>query len=168
MAESFVLPSVPRGTVLPEAERLARLDEATPLVLAAVEGEDDEVALLATLACVLHETMVQASFTGFYRRIGPRLLAVGPYQGPLACLRIPFERGVCGLAAREARVVYVPDVDAFPGHIACDGGARSELVVPVRKKGELLAVLDLDSHAPAAFSEAEGAALVRIFDRIFG
>jgi GAF domain-containing protein len=88
--------------------------------------------------------------------VAPGLLRVGPYQGPIGCLEIPFERGVCGAAARERRTQVVADVHAFPGHIACDAGARSEIVVPiVDRRGELVAVLDLDSHQPAAFDETD-------------
>ncbi len=94
--------------------------------------------------------------------MAPRLLRVGPYQGPLGCLEIPFDRGVCGAAARERAPQVVPDVHAFPGHIACDAAARSEIVVPVfDPRGELIAVLDLDSHQPAAFDETDREGLER-------
>jgi GAF domain-containing protein len=92
--------------------------------------------------------------------VAPGLLRVGPYQGPLGCLEISFDRGVCGAAARERRSQLVPDVDTFPGHIACDAAARSEVVVPVDDAaGELAAVLDVDSHQPAAFDEEDRAGL---------
>ncbi len=113
---------------------------------------------MASTACVLRAALPYASWVGFYRVVAPRLLRVGPYQGPLGCLEIPFERGVCGAAARERRTQLVADVDAFPGHIACDTAARSELVVPVvGRGGELVAVLDLDSHRRAAFDEEDRA-----------
>jgi GAF domain-containing protein len=103
------------------------------------------------------------SFAGFYRVVAPGLLRIGPYQGPLGCLEIAFDRGVCGAAARERRAQLVADVHAFPGHIACDEGARSELVVPAfDARGELAAVLDLDSHAPANFDDADRAGLERL------
>ena len=89
--------------------------------------ERDEIALEATLACLLWEALPQANWCGFYRRVGERMLAVGPYQGGMGCLRTPFERGVCGAAARTGQVQLVPDVHAFPGHIACDDATRSEL-----------------------------------------
>jgi GAF domain-containing protein len=112
--------------------------------------------MMASTACLLHEALPYASWAGFYRVVGPSLLRVGPYQGPLGCLEIPFDKGVCGAAARERRTQLVEDVDAFPGHIACDAAARSEIVVPVSdRKGELVAVLDLDSHSPAAFDERD-------------
>src|SRR6185295_3786786 len=111
---------------------------------------------MSTCAAVLHQKLAYASWTGFYRVVAPGLLRVGPYQGPLGCLEIPFDRGVCGAAARERRPQLVGDVHAFPGHIACDAAARSEVVVPVLDRhGELVAVLDLDSHEPAAFDEID-------------
>lgn len=155
MAEGIDLPPVPRGTLLPEDERVARLDRALPQILAVTEGETDAVAIQATVASLLWQAFPQASWCGFYRRTAPRLLTVGPYQGPMGCLRIPFERGVCGACARTATTQLVEDVTRFPDHIACDDAARSELVVPVIARGEVQAVLDLDSHLLAAFSRRE-------------
>ena len=155
MSEGILLEAVARGTLLPEAARVARLESARPQILAALEGETDEVAIQATLACLLWETLPQVNWCGFYRRIGERLLAVGPYQGGMGCLRIPFERGVCGACARTGLTQLVPDVHAFPGHIACDGATRSELVIPITVAGRLLAVLDLDSPHLGGFSAAE-------------
>jgi GAF domain-containing protein len=134
---------------------------------AVLAGVDDPITAMATCACVLHHHLSHASWTGFYRVASPRLLRVGPYQGPLGCLEIPFDRGVCGAAARERATQVVPDVHAFPGHIACDEGARSEIVVPVcDADGVLVAVLDIDSHRPAAFDEVDRAGLERIADRL--
>lgn len=134
---------------------------------AVLEGLEDPIAAMATCACVLHERLPYSSWTGFYRVVAPGLLRVGPYQGPLGCLEIPFERGVCGAAARERKTHLVPDVQAFPGHIACDSLSRSEIVVPVfDPQGELTAVLDLDSHAPAAFDEIDRAALEQVALRL--
>jgi L-methionine (R)-S-oxide reductase len=132
MSEGIPLPALPRGTLLPAAERAARLAEALPHIAAALDGETDEIAAEATLACLLSQVLVQTSWCGFYRRTGERLLTVGPYQGAMGCLRIPFDRGVCGACAREQRTQLVPDVHAFPDHIACDDATRSELVIPVR------------------------------------
>lgn len=116
-------------------------------------GCHDAVAAMASVASVVHAALPYASWTGFYRAVAPELLRVGPYQGPVGCLEIPFDRGVCGAAARERATQLVPDVHAFPGHIACDAAARSEVVVPVTgPEGELFAVLDVDSHQPAAFT----------------
>lgn len=130
-------------------------------------GIADPVAAMATIASLLKEWLPRASWVGFYRVVAPDLLRIGPYQGPLGCLEIPFARGVCGAAARERRSQLVPDVHAFPGHIACDERARSELVLPVSDAaGELVAVLDLDSHLPAAFTEGDARGLERLLDRL--
>jgi GAF domain-containing protein len=167
MSEGILLEPVARGTLLPEPARVARLESALPQVLAALEGETDEVALQATLACLLWETLPQVNWCGFYRRIGERLLAVGPYQGGMGCLRIPFERGVCGACARTETTQLVPDVHAFPGHIACDDATRSELVIPITVGGRLRAVLDLDSPHPGGFSAAEARILEALVVRAF-
>jgi len=170
MSEGILLAKVARGTLLPEADRVARLREALPQIEAVVKGEMDDVALQATLACLLWETLPQTNWCGFYRRVGDRMLAVGPYQGSLGCLRIPFERGVCGACARTGRTQLVPDVHAFPGHIACDEATRSELVIPVMSGERLVAVLDLDCPHPDGFSATEAqileALLARCFNRI--
>jgi GAF domain-containing protein len=130
---------------------------------AVLEGLADPIAAMASAACILQEKLPYASWAGFYRVVAPGLMRVGPYQGPLGCLEIPFDRGVCGAAARERRTQLVLDVNAFPGHIACDSAARSEIVVPVLDPdGELIAVLDLDSHEPAAFDEIDQEELERV------
>lgn len=167
MSEGIVLSRIERGTLLAEPERVARIEQAIPQILSAIEGETDPVAIQATLACLLWETFPQASFCGFYRTIAPRLLAVGPYQGPMGCLRIPFERGVCGAAARTGKTQLVEDVSLVEDHIACDAGARSELVVPIFGEGEVKAVLDLDSHHLSAFSLREAALLEELLPRAF-
>lgn len=121
--------------------------------------------MMATVACELHHAFAHFDWTGFYR-VDPskdRELVVGPYQGSHGCLRISFDRGVCGKAAREKAVVRVDDVTAFPGHIACSASTRSEIVVPVlTPAGELRAVLDVDSNAPAAFNDDDRAGLEAI------
>ena len=121
-----------------------------------LEGSTDAIAGMATTATLLHHAFGHL-WTGFYRVVEPgRLLRVGPYQGSLGCQDIAFGRGVCGTAAAEQRTVVVPDVHAFPGHIACDARSRSEIVVPVFDgAGALLAVLDIDSPEPAAFGDAD-------------
>jgi GAF domain-containing protein len=130
---------------------------------AVLPGAGDAIAAMATCAALLRQALPDASWVGFYRVVGPDLLRVGPYQGPLGCLEIPFARGVCGAAARHRRTLIVPDVHAFPGHIACDAAARSEIVVPVwSRDGELAAVLDLDSHRPAAFDAEDADGLERV------
>jgi L-methionine (R)-S-oxide reductase len=167
MSEGILLPAATRGELLDEATRIARLHEALPQIRAAVQGETDAVALEATLACLLWETFVQANWCGFYRRVGESMLAVGPYQGTMGCLRIDFARGVCGACARTGQVQLVPDVHAFPGHIACDDRTRSELVVPVVAAGRLRAVLDLDCPVLGGFSQAEADSLLQLVQGVF-
>lgn len=121
-----------------------------------LEGEEDWVAVMATVACELHHAFGYFDWTGFYRRVGPEKLTVGPYQGTHGCLHIEFARGVCGAAARTKETQLVPDVHDFPGHIACSTTTQSEIVVPVLDAtGDVLAVLDVDSDAPAAFREVD-------------
>jgi L-methionine (R)-S-oxide reductase len=134
---------------------------------AVLAGVDDPITAMATCAAVLHRQLPYVSWTGFYRVVAPRLLRVGPYQGPLGCLEISFDRGVCGAAARLRTTQLVADVEAFPGHIACDTAARSEIVIPIYDPGgDLVAVLDLDSHQPAAFDETDREGLERIAERL--
>ena len=138
-------------------------------IRAVCEGEDDPVALMATVACELHHAFADFDWVGFYRVVGPETLKVGPYQGGHGCLVIPFARGVCGAAAREERTQVVEDVDAFPGHIACAASTRSEIVVPVFDRGgRLLAVLDVDSDTPAAFDAGDATALEALMGEVFG
>ena len=140
----------------------------TKTIAALTEGETDSVALMATLACEVHHADDRFDWTGFYRVTEPGLLKIGPYQGGHGCLVIPFERGVCGACARSGEAQIVPDVDAFPGHIACASSTRSELVLPVRNgAGTLLAVLDIDSNRPDAFDQADADALQAILDTTF-
>lgn len=131
-------------------------------------GETDAVALMATVACEIHAAHPLSDWTGFYRVTAPGMLKIGPYQGGHGCLVIPFDRGVCGAAARSGQAQIVPDVEAFPGHIACAASTRSELVLPVwNRAGTLLGVLDLDSNTPAAFDERDAAALATILAETF-
>jgi len=131
-------------------------------------GETDEVALMATLACEVHHADDRFDWTGFYRVVGPELLKIGPYQGGHGCLVIPFSRGVCGAAARTGQVQLVPDVDAFPGHIACASSTRSELVLPVfGAAGRLIGVFDIDSDQPDAFRAEDAAQLQAILAETF-
>ena len=133
------------------------------------EGESDIVALMATVACEVHHSDDRFDWTGFYRVTGPELLKIGPYQGGHGCLVIPFSRGVCGAAARSGEIQIVPDVQAFPGHIACASSTRSEIVLPVfGAGGRLIGVFDIDSDRPGAFTEADGAALSAILAAVFG
>lgn len=131
-------------------------------------GETDQVALMATLACEIHYSDDRFNWTGFYRVTGPGMLKIGPYQGGHGCLQIPFSRGVCGAAARTQEVQLVPDVDAFPGHIACASSTRSEIVLPVWDgSGALIAVLDIDSDLPDAFDQTDADALAQILHDVF-
>ena len=137
-------------------------------IRALTHGETDEVALMATLACEIHHSDDRFDWTGFYRVTQPELLKIGPYQGGHGCLVIPFSRGVCGAAARTREVHLVPDVNAFPGHIACASSTRSELVLPVFGLGKrLIGVLDIDSDQPDAFTDQDAAELQRILDDTF-
>lgn len=133
---------------------------------ALLDGEPDFVARMAEAAALIYERM-GFFWVGFYR-VGPALkpgsseLVLGPFQGPFACLRIGYGRGVCGTAWKEARTVVVPDVEAFPGHIACSSLSKSEIVVPVYCDGSIVAVLDIDSTAPDTFDSTDAVWLEKI------
>lgn len=143
-------------------------DDLATNIAALCHGETDAVALMATVVCEVHNTHPLSDWTGFYRVVGPELLKIGPYQGGHGCLVIPFSRGVCGAAARTGKALIVPDVDAFPDHIACASSTRSELVLPVwNGVGTLLGVLDLDSNTPDAFTETDAARLASILADVF-
>lgn len=131
---------------------------------ALTEGEPDAVANMANVAALLWEFVPDLNWAGFYR-VGPAKdggtdeLVLGPFVGRPACIRIPFGRGVCGTAAERRATQLVADVHAFPGHIACDAASASELVVPVTRDGEVIAVIDLDSPSPGRFTEADAAGI---------
>lgn len=123
---------------------------------AVLEGENNWVAAMATVACELHHAFSHYDWTGFYRVTEPQLLVIGPYQGGHGCLRIPFERGICGAAARTASTQLVPDVHAREDHIACASSTQSEIVVPIiSPHGEVFAVLDVDSDQADAFDSVD-------------
>ncbi len=147
----------------PRAEAYDTLQEHVDAVL---EGIDDEIAEMATIACLVHNAFGHL-WTGFYRVVEPgSLLRVGPYQGTLGCLEIAFGRGVCGAAAAERRTVVVEDVNEFPGHIACDGRSLSEIVLPVTDAdGRLIAVFDVDSEHRATFNDDDRVGLERMMKR---
>ncbi|MHA7876031.1 GAF domain-containing protein [Roseivivax sp.] len=146
----------------------ADYDELAKTIGALTEGETDSVALMATLVCELHHADDRFDWTGFYRVTAPELLKIGPYQGGHGCLVIPFDRGVCGAAARTGETQLVDDVEAFPGHIACSSSTRSEIVLPVRTgAGRLLGVLDIDSDLPGAFDATDAKALAAILKTTF-
>lgn len=142
-------------------------DDLAARLQSLVEGETDTVALMATVACEIHWSDNRFDWTGFYRNMGDETLKIGPYQGGHGCLFIPFSKGVCGAAARTGKPQIVDDVDAFPGHIACASSTRSELVLPVYRRGALLGVLDIDSDQPAAFDAEDSAALAGILAQVF-
>jgi GAF domain-containing protein len=131
------------------------------------EDTPDEVAAMANLSSLIYYTLDRLNWAGFYRVKGEELI-LGPFQGKVACIRIAKGRGVCGTAWKEDRVLVVPDVHAFPGHIACDGDSQSEIVVPIHRGGEVIGVLDIDSPILNRFDDAdrEGlTALVQCFER---
>lgn len=129
-----------------------------------IEGETDALANLSNGAALLYHSLDSINWAGFYLHKENQLI-LGPFQGKPACIRIPLGRGVCGTAAESRETVVVPDVHLFPGHIACDGASRSEIVVPLVKNGLLLGVLDIDSPVRARFSDEDRAVLER-FARI--
>jgi L-methionine (R)-S-oxide reductase len=143
-------------------------DRLSKTIASLTDGEDDPVALMATVACEVHHSDDRFDWTGFYRVTAPEVLKIGPYQGGHGCLVIPFARGVCGAAARTGEVQLVADVEAFEGHIACASSTRSELVLPVfGGQGQLLGVFDLDSDQPDAFTHADAEGLADILKTTF-
>lgn len=137
-----------------------------PQVEALCHGEEDMVAKMANVSALLHHTF-GFWWTGFYRvapinGAGGSELLLGPFQGPLACVHIGYGKGVCGTAWKEARTVVVPDVEQFPGHIACSSESRSEIVVPLFRDGYVIAVLDIDSKELATFDEMDARYLERV------
>jgi len=142
-----------------------RYEELAGQARALLQGERDQTANAANLASLVFHTLPELNWAGFYWLKG-RELVLGPFQGKPACVRIAMGRGVCGTAARERHTILVPDVNAFPGHIACDAASASEIVLPIVKGTRLIGVLDLDSPRPARFQEIDARGLeevVRIF-----
>ena len=152
------------------ADKAERYAEVEAEILAVLDGEPNRTARMATVASMLADAFPVFFWTGFYV-VDPqkeRELVVGPYQGTLGCLRIAFGRGVCGTAAASGQTQLVPDVHAFPGHIACDGLSASEVVVPVfDSAGQLIAVFDVDSTELAAFDEVDAQWLEKILKATF-
>jgi L-methionine (R)-S-oxide reductase len=164
MAEAF------NDKILP-AEKAARYAAVTEEIAAVLDGEPNLIARMATVASMLANAFEHYFWTGFYvvdpQR--PDELVIGPYQGTLGCLRIAFGRGVCGAAAQSGQTQLVPDVHAFPGHIACDSRSASEIVAPVfDSSGRLIAVFDVDSDQPAAFDAVDAEGVERILEQVFG
>ena len=128
-----------------------------------LDGEDDWVAAMATVACELHNAFDHYHWTGFYRTTSPGMLKIGPYQGGHGCLYIPFDKGICGAAARTGKTQDVPNVHERVEHIACSSTTNSEIVVPVKNSdGEVVAVLDVDSDDFSAFSKQDIALAERV------
>jgi L-methionine (R)-S-oxide reductase len=142
-------------------DRAAIYRELLPSLRSIVEDEPDLIANLANLTAALYQAIPGVSWVGFYRKLGEDLV-LGPFQGKLACTRIARGKGVCGAAAERAATVVVDDVDAFPGHIACDSTSRSEIVVPVVRAGQVVAVLDVDSDRLANFAAVDAEHLAHV------
>ena len=146
-------------------EKQQRYECARSNILALIEGESDEIAVLATVAAELRHAFPHFHWVGFYRVVSPRLLKVGPYQGGHGCLTISFDRGVCGRCASEKTTQIVADVTKLPYHIACSGSTLSEIVIPIfDHNGEVRAVLDIDSDFPNIFDTVDQAALELLAD----
>ena len=144
-----------------QSDKGTRYRELLPQLRSLVDGEPDLIANLANAVAALRVCIPAASWVGLYIVRGDQLV-LGPFQGNVACVRITFGKGVCGTAAAERRTVIVPDVERFPGHIACDAGSRSEIVLPILAGGKLVAVLDVDSYQLGAFDDLDAAGLAPI------
>lgn len=150
--------------IIAEGGKEAKYDLLLRQVVATIEGEEDIIARMANIAAMIHHTF-GFWWTGFYRVVGDELV-LGPFQGPMACSRIAYGRGVCGTAWAEQSTQLVPDVELFEGHIACSSLSRSEIVVPVRKDGKIIAVLDIDSERVATFDDIDRTWLEQIVDAL--
>ena len=154
---------------MPSHSKIDTYRDARSRIAALLAEANDSVAAMSGVAAVLFEAMPDVSWVGFYRVVGVDLLRVGPYQGPVGCQEIAFGKGVCGVAAASGSAQVVPDVHAFPGHIACDAGSRSEIVVPVfDPQGRVAAVLDLDSHSAARFDDDDRLELEKVAGGLAG
>ena len=149
------------------ADKPALYRELAQWLESLVAGEPDPIANMANAAALIWESLPDLNWAGFYRNLSGELV-LGPFQGRPACIRIPFGKGVCGTAAATRRVQRVEDVNAFPGHIACDSASASELVVPILRDGELIAVLDLDSPLKARFDAEDEAGCVALAEVLAG
>ena len=123
------------------------------LIASLIDGEKDQIAVMSNVAAAIHQTM-GFWWTGFYRVVGDELV-LGPFQGPVACMHISYGKGVCGTAWQRAETVIVPDVEQFPGHIACSSESKSEIVVPIFDSRKVIAVLDIDSNELATFDDTD-------------
>ena len=150
--------------IIAEGGKEAKYDLLLRQVVATIESEEDIIARMANIAAMIHHTF-GFWWTGFYRVVGDELV-LGPFQGPMACSRIAYGRGVCGTAWAEQNTQLVPDVELFEGHIACSSLSRSEIVVPVRKDDKIIAVLDIDSERVATFDDVDRVWLEQIVDAL--
>ena len=148
------------ATDVPKMELYAELLKAADALTA---GEPDGIANMANIAALVWQFVPDLNWAGFYRMVGGELV-LGPFQGKSACIRIPLDKGVCGAAARTETTQLVEDVHSFPGHIACDADSRSELVVPVKRGGAVIAVIDLDSPVPSRFDADDAAGIEALAD----
>jgi L-methionine (R)-S-oxide reductase len=142
----------------PAAPKSALYSELLKAADALTDGEPDGIANMANVASLLWQFLPDLNWAGFYRMVDGELV-LGPFQGKAACIRIPLGKGVCGAAASSGETQLVADVHAFPGHIACDADSRSELVVPVTRDGQVVAVIDLDSPLPSRFDQDDAAGI---------
>ncbi len=145
----------------PHASREAQYDELIPQIEALISYEEDLIANLANIAAALKQSM-GFFWVGFYLARTPDMLVLGPFQGPIACTRIPKGRGVCGTVFERGETLVVADVDAFPGHIACSSDSKSEIVLPAFKDGNVALILDIDSDQPADFDDVDQRQLERL------
>jgi len=143
------------------ADTAAMYRDLASALEALIAGEPDPIANMANASAVIFETLPDVNWVGFYRNVNQELV-LGPFQGRPACIRMTFDQGVCGAAAKTREVQRVRDVNAFPGHIACDSASKSEIVVPLIRDGKLLGVLDIDSPKTARFTEEEEAGVVKL------
>lgn len=145
----------------------ADYSQVTKTIAALIEGETDTISKMATISCELFHSFDHFDWVGFYRNVGNETLKIGPYQGGHGCLVIPFSKGVCGASASKGETVIVENVNQFDGHIACSSSTVSEIVLPVWESGKLIAVLDVDSDQPSAFSTHDKEALEAILKASF-
>jgi L-methionine (R)-S-oxide reductase len=150
---------------LTAAGKKEQYEELLPQIFSLIADENDRIAALANVTAALKQAFQSFSWVGFYF-LKDGELVLGPFQGPIACTRIALNRGVCGAAATKLETMIVPDVNAFPGHIACDGGSKSEIVVPVIREGALVAVLDVDSYSYSNFDGVDREYLESLAARI--
>lgn len=160
MAEELIIPT--------SANKQERYDTLIPQLEALVAGEKDLIANLSNIAAALKQAM-DFFWVGFYL-VKEKQLVLGPFQGPIACTRIDFGKGVCGAAWKEKKTIVVPDVELFPGHIACSSASRSEIVLPAFQHGEVALVLDVDSDVVNDFDQTDARALekiMRLIEKLF-